>query len=147
MTWHLKDRELEKKLIAIDPYFSEKLNRNCEMWDSNKDGDLFEFQHFMQRLTYKYKLLGEVVFSGSEIEEVSDYTPKIWNDSRNVTPPEDVIFMAKVYRTSLCEETRVYYKSLIYKDSKWYYVINGKPSCTQMYLYEGDYVEFKSWED
>lgn len=87
MTWHLKDRELENKLIAIDPYFSEKLNRNCEMWDSNKDGDLFEFQHFMQRLTYKYKLLGEVVFSGSEIEEVSEYNPKDWNEYPKVIPP------------------------------------------------------------
>lgn len=25
MTWHLKDRELEKKLIAIDPEFIDKL--------------------------------------------------------------------------------------------------------------------------
>lgn len=87
MTWHLKDRELENKLIAIDPYFSEKLNRNCEMWDSNKDGDLFEFQHFMQQLTYKYKLLGEVIFSGNEIEKVPEYNPRDWNEYPKVMPP------------------------------------------------------------
>lgn len=40
MTWHLKDRELEKKLIAIDTDFIERLNQNCEIWDSNHDGDL-----------------------------------------------------------------------------------------------------------
>lgn len=147
MTWHLKDRELENKLIAIDPDFSEKLNQNCEIWDSNHDGDLCELMHFEQILRYKNKLLGNLLFTGVQLEEVHEYNPKDWNDSRKVTPPEDVIFMAKVYRTSLCEETRVYYKSLIYKDSKWYYVINGKPSCTQVYLYEGDYVEFKAWED
>lgn len=73
MTWHLKDRELEKKLIAIDPDFSEKLNQNCEIWDSNKNGDLFEFKHFTQSLTYKSKLLGDLIFSGNEIEEVHEY--------------------------------------------------------------------------
>ena len=82
-----------------------------------------------------------------ELEEVPEYNPKIWNDSRKVTQPGNVIFMAKVYRTSLCEQIGVYYKALIYKDSKWYYVINGESSDTQMYLYEGDYVEFKAWEN
>lgn len=147
MTWHLKDRELEKKLIAIDSDFIERLNQNCEIWDSNHDGDLCEFRHFEQILRYKNKLLGNLLFTGVQLEAVLEYNPKIWNDSRKVTPPENVIFMAKVYRTSLREQTGVYYKALIYKDSKWYYVINGKPSGTQIYLYEDDYVEFKSWED
>ena len=72
MTWHLKDRELEKKLIAIDPDFSEKLNQNCEIWDSNHDGDLFEFMHFEQILRYKNKLLGNLLFTGVHLENIPD---------------------------------------------------------------------------
>ena len=144
MTWHLKDRELQKKLIAIDPDFSEKLNQNCEIWDSNHDGDLCELMHFEQILRYKNKLLGNLLFTGVQLEEVPEYNPKIWNDSRKVTPPENVIFMAKVYRA---EGETVLYECLIFRRSVWYHVINGKPLGIQFSLYEGDYVEFKSWED
>lgn len=31
MTWHLKDRELEKKIIAIDPEFLKRLHINQEI--------------------------------------------------------------------------------------------------------------------
>lgn len=147
MPWHLKDRELEKKLIAIDPDFSEKLNQNCEIWDSNHDGDLFEFKHFTQKLIYKLKLLGDLVFSGNELEYIPEYNPYAWNDSRKVTPPENVIFMAKLHETNPNGEETVYYKVLSYENSRWYHVINGKPSDCKAYLYEGDYVEFKAWED
>lgn len=144
MTWHLKDRELEKKLIAIDPDFTEKLNQNCEIWDSNHDGDLCELMHFEQILRYKNKLLGNLLFTGVQLEEVPEYNPKIWNDSRKVTPPENVIFMAKVYRA---EGETVLYECLIFRRSVWYRVINGKPLGIQFPLYEGDYVEFKAWDD
>lgn len=144
MTWHLKDRELEKKLIAIDPDFTEKLNQNCEIWDSNHDGDLCELMHFEQILRYKNKLLGNLLFTGVQLEEVPEYNPKIWNDSRKVTPPENVIFMAKVYRA---EGETVLYECLIFRRSVWYRVINGKPLGIQFSLYEGDYVEFKAWDD
>ena len=144
MTWHLKDRELEKKLIAIDSDFIERLNQNCEIWDSNHDGDLCELMHFEQILRYKNKLLGNLLFTGVQLEKVPEYNPKIWNDSRKVTPPENVIFMAKVYRA---EGETVLYECLIFRRSVWYRVINGKPLGIQFSLYEGDYVEFKSWED
>lgn len=149
MTWHLKDRELEKKLIAIDCEFLDNLNdavkEKIEEFSSDliEEGDLITLMFCRDHQIE----LGELYFLFHELEEVPEYNPKIWNDSRKVKPPENVIFMAKVYRTSLCEQTGVYYKALIYKDSKWYYVINGKPSGTQIYLYEDDYVEFKSWED
>ena len=143
MTWHLKDRELEKKLIAIDPEFIDKLQMT-------KGYGNYGF----------YLNLGGYVYSGDcgvpkiqiylvpeDLDEVPEYNPKIWNDSRKVTPPENVIFMAKLHETNLDEEDTVYYKVLSYKDSKWYYVMNGKPSDCKAHLDEGDYVEFKSWED
>lgn len=144
MVWHLKDRELEKKLIAIDTDFIERLNQNCEIWDSNHDGDLCELMHFEQILRYKNKLLGNLLFTGDQLEEVPEYNPNAWNDSRKVTPPEDVVFRAKVYRA---EGETVLYECLIFRRSVWYRVINGKPLGIQFSLYEGDYVEFKSWED
>ena len=33
MTWHLKDRELEKKIIAIDPNFLSSLKTFAEFYD------------------------------------------------------------------------------------------------------------------
>lgn len=144
MTWHLKDRELEKKLIAIDTDFIERLNQNCEIWDFIHDEDLCELMHFEQILRYKNKLLGNLLFTGVQLEEVPEYNPKIWNDSRKVTPPENVIFMAKVYRA---EGETVLYECLIFRRSVWYRVINGKPLGIQFSLYEGDYVEFKAWDD
>lgn len=143
MTWRLKDRKLERKLVGLYPSFLDDLKFGV----MNKGN-----RHYVRvectRVRGNEDIPNDTVSLWDvELEEVPEYNPKIWNDSRKVTPPEDEIFMAKVYRTSLCEETRVYYKSLIYKDSNWYYVINGKPSCTQVYLYEGDYVEFKAWED
>lgn len=146
MTWHLKDRELEKKLEEFSGgNFVNPLNQAIE-------NDGFDSE-FVVWVDFGRKFLGDdnkencLLFRTDELEEVHEYNPKIWNDSRKVKPPENVIFMAKVYRTSLREQTGVYYKALIYKDSKWYYVINGESSDTQMYLYEGDYVEFKAWED
>ena len=68
MTWHLKNKELEKKLMAIDPSFEVELNRICENLDSNKDGDLFPYKKFCIALRYKFSTLGEVSFHGSDIE-------------------------------------------------------------------------------
>lgn len=140
MTWHLKDRELEKKLIAIDPEFIDKLQMT-------KGYGNYGF----------YLNLGGYVYSGDcgvpkiqiylvpeDLEEVQEYNPNAWNDSRKVTPPEGVVFRAKVYRAG--GET-VLYKCLIFRRSVWYHVINGKPLGIQFSLYEGDYVEFKSWEN
>lgn len=140
MTRHLKDRELEKKLIAIDPEFIDKLQMT-------KGYGNYGF----------YLNLGGYVYSGDcgvpkiqiylvpeDLEEVYEYNPHDWNDSRKVTPPENVIFMAKVYRA---EGETVLYECLIFRRSVWYRVINGKPLGIQFSLYEGDYVEFKSWED
>jgi len=96
MTWHLKDRELEKKLIAIDPGFGEKLNQNCEIWDSNHDGDLFELKHFEQILRYKNKLLGNLLFTGDQLENIPDYNAGGWNHWPETKPEECVLMEIKI---------------------------------------------------
>ena len=133
MTWHLKDRELEKKLIAIDPKFLERINEGSVLKDNLRmDTCMMITDHVAVR------------FEAKDFEEVPEYNPKIWNDSRKVTPPEGVVFRAKVYRA---EGETVLYECLIFRRSVWYHVINGKPLGIQFSLYEGDYVEFRPWED
>lgn len=92
MTWHLKDRELEEKIIAIDPDFSEKLSRTCEKLDTNKDGDFLQSRYFTLTLVYDSKLLGDILLSGKDVEKAKndDYEPGDWNEYPKVTPPEDV---------------------------------------------------------
>lgn len=140
MTWHLKDRELEKKLIEIAPDFVESLNESLKLGEYEENSWTYRVLFGPYEDCYKF----EMHVYDDELEEVPEYNPKIWNDSRKVTPPEDVVFRAKVYRAG--GET-VLYECLIFRRSVWYHVINGKPLGIQFSIYEGDYVEFRPWED
>lgn len=89
MTWHLKDRELEKKLEEFTGgNFVNSLNQVIE-----SDGIDSEFVVWVG---FGRKLLGDddkdncLLFRTDELEEVPEYNPKIWNDYRKVTPPEGV---------------------------------------------------------
>ena len=139
MTWHLKDRELEKKLIAIDPDFTEKLNQNCEIWDSNHDGDLCELMHFEQILRYKNKLLGNLLFTGVQLEEAPEYNPKDWNEFPKVKPPYDVMMRIETCTGDGCKG---FYKRLEDGD-RW-----CNPNHLLMTEAFSDIVErFRPWED
>lgn len=141
MTWHLKDRELEKKLTELCSDFLETLNYGVDL---KREDENYILVSFDREKSGNYLEGNELWFWMDELEEVCEYNPKAWNDSRKVTPPEDVVFRAKVYRAG--GET-VLYKCLIFRRSVWYHVINGKPLGIQFSLYEGDYVEFRPWED
>ena len=140
MTWHLKDRELEKKLIGIAPDFVESLNESLKLGEYEENSWTYRVWFGPYEDCYKF----EMHVYDDELEDVPEYNPKAWNDSRKVTPPEGVVFRAKVYRA---EGETVLYECLIFRRSVWYRVINGKPLGIQFSLYEGDYVEFKTWED
>lgn len=140
MAWHLKDRELEKKLIEIAPDFVESLNESLKLGEYEENSWTYRVWFGPYEDCYKF----EMHVYDDELEEVPEYNPHTWNDSRKVTPPEGVVFRAKVYRA---EGETVLYECLIFRRSVWYRVINGKPLGIQFSLYEGDYVEFKSWED
>lgn len=142
MTWHLKDRELERVLEKYsDGNFVKALNFAIDRdWIDAANVVTVEFERKFLSRGYT----NDFSFRTDELEEVQEYNPNDWNDSRKVTPPEDVVFRAKVYRAR--GET-VLYKCLIFRRSVWYHVINGKPLGIQFSLYEGDYVEFRPWED
>lgn len=143
MTWHLKDRELEKKLIAIDPEFIDKLQMKEGYVNSGFYLDLGGYVYSGDCGVPKI----QIYLVPEDLEEVPEYNPKIWNDSRKVTPPEHIVFRAKVHRAREDDGETILYECLIFEKSVWYHVINGKPIGIQFSLYESDYVEFRPWED
>ena len=131
MTWHLKDRELEKNIIAIDPDFSKKLSRTCEKLDTNKDGDFLQSRYFTLTLVYDSKVIGDVLFSGKDVEKTSDYDPHNWNNFPEVTPPEGVYMRVEF-------EDKSGGKAVFYKN-EWL-----DTDCT---LFSFSPVKFRPWED
>lgn len=94
MTWHLKDRELEKKLIAINPDFVKTLTDMVEE-NLNQPNGWFDDKSITEvELTYNGDYLGMVSFLTYELEEVPEYNPDGWNEYPKVTPPYDVMMRA-----------------------------------------------------
>ena len=145
MTWHLKDRELEKVLEKYsDGNFVKALNFAIERdWIDAANVVTVEFERKFLSRGYT----NDLSFRTDELEEVPEYNPKIWNDYRKVTPPENCVFRAKVYWTSFEGETIVDYDCLIYQYSSWYRVRNCKPFGGRLNITKGEHVEFKAWED
>lgn len=135
MTWHLKDRELEKKPIAIDPEFIDKLQR--------KEG----------YGNYGFYLdLGGYVCSGDcgvpkiqiylvreELEEVPEYNPNGWNEFPKVRPPYDVMMRIEMYNGL---GLAGFYQHFIDGD-QWCYA-NGSPLPKE---YSNSVNRFRPWED
>lgn len=143
MTWHLKDRELEKKLIEIAPDFVESLNESLKLGEYEENSWTYRVWFGPYEDCYKF----EMHVYDAELEEVPEYNPKIWNDSRKEIPPEDVVFRAKIHRVFCREIPYVDYECLTYKDGRWYKVRDGKVRPVRIDFNPGDYVEFKAWED
>ncbi len=97
MTWHLKDRELEQKLIAIDSEFSEKLNKECERLDSNNDSDVFIYKPVILSLVHNSNLQVKMHFRAEDVEYILKYNPYAWNEFPKVMPPEDVWMRLEIY--------------------------------------------------
>ncbi len=146
MTWHLKDRELEKKLEEFTGgEFVNSLNREIER--DNIDSEFFVWVAFSRKLSGDENKENCLLFRTDELEEVPEYKPKIWNDSRKVMPPEEVVFRAKIHRVFCRETPYVDYECLTYKDGRWYKVRDGKVRPVRIDFNPGDYVDFKAWED
>ena len=93
MTWHLKDRELEKKLIAIDPEFVDKLQikEGCGNYGFYLDlgGCVYCGDVGVPKI--------QVYFVPEELEEVPEYNPKAWNEFPKVKPPYNVMMRVETY--------------------------------------------------
>lgn len=86
MTWHLKDRDLERKLVELYPSFLDDLkfgvmhkwNRHCVHVECT-------------RVRGNGSIPNDTVsFWDDELEEVHEYNPRAWNKYPAVKPPEGV---------------------------------------------------------
>lgn len=147
MPWHINDRELEKKLIEIDPDFVKTLTEWVEEKITN---NWFNKDSITEvELTYNGVFLGMVKFFTHELEEVPEYNPHAWNDYPKVIPPYDKHMCLEFFETinqRMCRFV-AYYTSNGWRSS----VENGlaKYVLTDD-LIESGYVKnvrFRPWED
>lgn len=91
MTWHLKDRELEKQLIELDPNFLENLDDAMYQFSlrENEEGeDLIGVD--MEIYRSPRFITAQLQIEKTDIEKIVDYDPHAWNEYPKVTPPEGV---------------------------------------------------------
>lgn len=93
MAWHLKDRELEEKLIAIDPEFVDKLQikEGCGNYGFYLDlgGCVYCGDVGVPKI--------QVYFVQEDLEEVPEYNPHGWNEYPKVIPPKNVVMRCEIY--------------------------------------------------
>lgn len=88
MTWHLKDRELEKALEKYsDGNFVKALNFAIERdWIDAENVVTVEFERKFLSRDYT----NDLSFRTDELEDIPEYNPKAWNNYPTVTPPEGI---------------------------------------------------------
>lgn len=86
MTWHLKDRELEKKLNELvgGNQFTEALNRECSCINYQKI-IVVKFGENTGHVKGSFRCY----FEKDELTNIG-YDPHDWNDYPDVKPPENV---------------------------------------------------------
>lgn len=146
MTWYLKDKELQEKLIAIDPEFLEKLNEKCERLNNNKDGDFPEYKPFAIVLDNGMNL----ILNGAYVENVPDFDTKKWKIYPKDTPQERQLLMFN----GKDKYGRKYIGSAIFTHGRWLIpnttgLMEAEETYSGLNLCEGYLVEglFRPWED
>lgn len=112
MTWHLKDRELERKLVEFSGgNFVNSLNREIER--DNIDSEFFVWVAFGRKLSGDDNKENCLLFRTDELEEVPEYNPHKWNEYPKVTPPDNVLMLVEFKDGSL---GKAFFKKGIWKD-------------------------------
>lgn len=94
MTWHLKDRELEKKLIEMCPNFIECIEDAIQTKEKDTNYIYVEFNREREGDTLGFNYL---YFWDGELEEVPEYDPKAWNEYPKIIPPKNVVMRCEIY--------------------------------------------------
>lgn len=94
MTWHLKNRQLEAKLIAIDPDFVKNLTEIVEENLELTNGWFNDESVTDIEINSNGHCIGELSFYTDTLEEVHEYNPKAWNEYPKVKPPYGVMMRA-----------------------------------------------------
>lgn len=119
MTWHLKDRELEKKLIELYPNFLDGL----ELGVRNK-GNFPALTVVCTRVRQNDEIpQDEISFWFDEIvEEPLGYNPNAWNEYPKVKPPENIPM-----RIECTFRYKTFYECGIFIDGNWHLKNDGRP--------------------
>ena len=117
MTWHLKDRELERVLEKYsDGNFVKALNFAIERdWIDAANVVTVEFERKFLSRGYT----NDLSFRTDELEEVLEYNPKTWNKFPQVWPPENVRMRVEFEYKNKPEET--YHACFYFFSGKWYW--------------------------
>lgn len=138
MTWHLKDRELEKKLIELYPNFIEDLNFGC----MNK-GKRYYVTVECTRVKDNGEIPNDMMsFYCEELEEVPEYNPNAWNEFPKVKPPYDVMMRIEFENG---EGTKAFYKHCL--DGSDYWFGNSRMAFSKNMLINNPIKRFRPWED
>lgn len=150
MTWHLKDRELERKLNELS---NGEFSKNLHEFDE----DIFAsyFGKTIRIKNYSYCTEGGddepiieripkfgFYFTKDELEEVSEYNSKAWNKYPDVIPPEGVRMRVEA-RTldDYGERFIVKFYEATYVDGAWRSSVEIKyPETLEIF-------RFRPWED
>ena len=141
MTWHLKDRELEKNLIKADPEFLSKLNTACETLDTNKDGDFYKYQTCFVKLNHFGKIIGELFLTRDDIEYKTTYNQHAWNNYPEVTPPEGVLMRVEIDSNGI-----LFRNCAIFSGADWRVTSDGSAVYADGYTLD-NVKRFRPWED
>lgn len=140
MTWHLKDRELEEKLIAIDPEFVDKLQikEGCGNYGFYLDlgGCVYCGDVGVPKI--------QVYFVQEDLEEVPEYNPHGSNNFPEVTPPEGELMRVELFNLMLRKITRA---CAIYCNETWYAELNGEPNGTLELAGMTRVKRFRPWDE
>lgn len=135
MTWHLKDRELEKKLIEIAPDFVESLNESLKLGEYEENSWTYRVWFGPYEDCYKF----EMHVYDDELEEVPEYNRHDWNKFPAVKPPYNMMMRIEMYNGL---GFAGFFKHFIEGD-QWCYA-DGSPMPK---AYSNNVKRYRPWED
>ena len=152
MTWHLKDRELEKKLNELTKgEFSKNLHQYDDEHFASFCGEIisltedcgYEFDESAGKGVYRQSQF-LFFFNNDAIEEVPEYNPNGWNEFPAVTPPDSRVCQLTVSH-SLDEPIKYFAAFYDFRAKTWRVQDSGRQIDTKV-LKDG-FVTFRAWRD
>lgn len=157
MTWHLKHRDLEQKLLALDHNFLINLNVYFDIFRAdekfnNKPGIICIKEKFEVPISTPGHSILRLDVDPNDLVEILEYNPNGWNEYPKVTPPKlqpmKIEFLKRI--DGLVSMVRAYG---VFNNDLWF--IPAVDSGLDNYHYDGmplrqlkdfSYLRFRSWE-
>lgn len=139
MSWHLKDRELEKQLIELDSNFLGNLNEAMYQFSlrENEEGeDLIDVDMEIYRPP-RY-ITAQLQIEKTDIEKIVEYNPHAWNEYPKVTPSENIPMRVETESGGY-----IYRECAIFNEGVWKCERDGNAD-EELY---GHVKRFRPWED